>query len=96
MALQVAGTLFAAVLFSGENLMFKHTDPQDYSKESHRHNLQMEKYARDHKAWSRQNILNEEKIKYFKMKKHNANVNFNVTNKNFKIRTKIQEVLPAE
>ena len=82
MALQVAGTLFAAVSFSAANLMFKYIDLTDYSKQSHRHNLAVEKYAREHEAWSRQNILNEEKIKHLEMEKHNANINFNITNKN--------------
>ena len=75
MALQVAGTLFAPVSISAANLMFKYIDPTDYSKESHRHNIAMEKYAREHEAWSRQNILNEEKIKHLEMVKHNANIN---------------------
>ena len=82
MALQVAGTLFAAVSFSAANLAFKYIDPTDYSKESHRHNLAMEKFAKKHEAWSRQNILNEEKIKHLELEKHNANINFNITNKN--------------
>ena len=39
--MQIAGTLFAAVSFSAANLAFKYIDPKDYSKESHRHNVQM-------------------------------------------------------
>ena len=48
MALQVAGTLFAVVSFSAANLMFKYIDPTDYSKETHRHNLAMKKFAKEH------------------------------------------------
>ena len=79
---QIAGTMFAAVSFSAANLLFKYIDPSDYSKESHRHNLAMEKFAKEHEAWSRENILNEEKIKHLELEKHNANINFNITNKN--------------
>ena len=82
MALQVARTLFAAVSFSAANLMFKYIDSTDYSKESHRHNLAMEKFAKEHEALCRQNTLNEEKIKHLELEKHNANINFNITNKN--------------
>ena len=57
MALQIAGTLFAAVSFGAANLAFKYIDPTDYSKESNRHNLAMEKFAKEHEAWSWQNIL---------------------------------------
>lgn len=93
MALQIAGTLFAAVSFSAANLAFKYLDPSDYSKESHRHNLAMEKYTREHEAWSRQNILNEEKIKHLVMEKHQANVDFNITNKNLAFLKKNEQVL---
>ena len=93
MALQVAGTVFAAVSFSTANLMFKYIDPTDYSKESHRHNMAMEKFAKEHGAWSRQNILNEEKIKHFELEKHNANINFNITNKNLEYLKKNEQVL---
>ena len=93
MALQVAGTLFAAVSFSAANLMFKYIDPTDYSKESHRHNLAMEKFAKEHEAWSRQNILSEEKIKYLELEKHNANINFNIKNKNLDYLKKNQKML---
>ena len=93
MALQVAGTLFAAVSFSAANLTFKYIDPTDYSKESHRHNLAMEKFAKEHEAWSRENILNEEKIKHLEMEKHSANINFNITNKNLAYLKKNEQVL---
>ena len=73
--------------------MFKYIDPTDYSKESHRHNVAMEKFAKEHEAWSRQNILNEEKIKNLEMEKHNANINFNITNKNLDYLKKNQKIL---
>ena len=65
----------------------------DYSKESHRHNLQMEKYARDHEAWSRENIENEQRIRHLQIEKHDANVNFNITNKNLEFPKRNQKVL---
>ena len=73
MAAQVLGILFAAVSFLGANLLFKYIDPTDYSKESHRHNIAMEQFAKEHKAWSRENVLNEEKIKHLELEEHNAN-----------------------
>ena len=96
MALQIAGTLFAAVSFSAANLAFKYIDPSDYSKESHRHNLGMEKFAKEHEAWSKQNILNEEKIKQLELEKHNADINFIITNKNLEDLKKNKKMLPNE
>ena len=93
MAGQVLGTLFAALSFSGANVLFKYLDPSDYSKESHRHKLQMEKYARDHEAWNRENIENEQRIRHLQMEKHDANINFNITNKNLAYLKKNQDVL---
>ena len=90
---QIAGTMFAAISFSAANLLFKYIDPSDYSKESHRHNLAMEKFAKEHEAWSRENILNEERIKHLELEKHNANINFNVTNKNLAYLKKNEQVL---
>ena len=90
---QIAGTMFAAVTFSAANLLFKYIDPSDYSKESHRHNLAMEKFAKEHEAWSRENILNEKKIKHLELEKHNANINFNITNKNLAYLEKNEKVL---
>ena len=90
---QIVGTLFTALSFSGANLLFKYIEPSDYSKESHRHNVQMEKYTRDHEAWSRENILNQEKIEHLELEKHNANINFNITNKNLAYLKKNEEVL---
>ena len=89
----MAGTLFAAVSFSAANLAFKYIDPSDYSKESHRHNLAMGKFAKEHEAWSRENILNEEKIKHLEAEKRNANINFNITNKNLAYLKKNEQVL---
>ena len=93
MAMQAAGILFSAVSFSAANLMFKYIDPTGYSKESHRHNIAMEKFAKEHEAWSKENILNEEKIKHLDLEKHNANINFNITNKNLDYLKKNQKVL---
>ena len=59
---QAAMTVFAGLAFSGANLLFKYIDPEDYAKESKRHNKEMEKYARDHEAWNRENILQQQKI----------------------------------
>ena len=53
----------------------------------------MEKFAKDHEAWSRENILNEEKIKHLELEKHNANINFNLTNKNLAYLKKNELVL---
>ena len=78
---QIAGMMFAAISFSAANLLFKYIDPTNFSKESHRHNVAMEKFAKEHEAWSRENILNEEKIKHLELEKHNANINFNMTKK---------------
>ena len=36
MAGTIGGTLFAALSFSGANLLLKYLDPSDYSKESKR------------------------------------------------------------
>ena len=93
MALQIAGTLFAAVSFSAANLAFKYIDPQSHSLEAHRHNEMMEKFAKDHEAWSRQNILNQEKIKHLELEKHWANVDFNITNKNLAFLKENEKVL---
>ena len=90
---QIAGTLFAAFSFSGANVLMKYLDPSDYFKESHRHNALMEKFAKDHEAWSRKNILNQEKIKHLELEKHNANINFNITNKNLAYLKKNEQVL---
>ena len=79
---QIAGTMFAAISFLAASLLVKYIDPKDYSKESHRHNLAMEKFSKEHEAWSLENILNEEKIKHLELKKHRANVDFNITDKN--------------
>ena len=86
-------TMFAALSFSGANLLFKYIDPSDFSKESHRHNVQMEKFAKEHEAWSRENIENEQRIRHLQMEKHDANVNFNITNKNLEYLKKVQKVL---
>ena len=91
--MQIAGTLFAAASFSAANLAFKYIDPKDYSKESHRHNVQMEQFAKDHEAWSRENILNQEKIKHLELEKHQANVDFNITNKNLAFLKQNKKVL---
>ena len=72
MALQIAGTLFAAVSFSAANLAFKYIDPKDYSKESHRHNLMLEKFAKDHEAWS--------SIKHLELDITNKNLAFSKEN----------------
>ena len=90
---QVLGTLFAAVSFSGANSLFKYIDITNYGKESHRHNIQMEKYARDHEAWSRENIMNEEKIRHLEMDKQEANVNLDITNKSLDFSKKNQKVI---
>ena len=93
---QIAGnmamTMFAGVAFSGASLLFKYIDPEDYGKESARHNREMEKYARDHEAWNRANIEQQQKIRHLAQEKHEANVNFNITNKNLEYLRKIQEV----
>ena len=93
MAMQIAGTLFAAVSFSAANLAFKYIDPKEYGKEAHRHDIQMEAFAKDHEAWSRQNILNQEKIKHLELEKHHANVDFNITNKNLAFLKQNEKVL---
>ena len=46
MATNIFGTLFAAISFSGANLLFKYLDPSDYSKESKKHNEAMKKSER--------------------------------------------------
>ena len=89
---QAAMTVFAGLAFSGAILLFRYIDPEDYSKESKRHNEQMEKYARAHEAWNRENILQQQKIRHLAMEKHEANVNFNITNKNLEYLRKVQEV----
>ena len=93
MALQIAGTLFVAVSFSAASLAFKYIDPQSHSLEAHHHDVQMGKFAKDHKAWSRQNILNQEKIKHLELEKHQANVDFNITNKNLAFLKENEKVL---
>lgn len=93
MAGQALMTMFAALSFSGANLLFKYIDPQDFSKESHRHNLMMEKFAKDHEAWNRENVENEQRIRHLQMEKHDANVNFNITNKNLEYLKKNEKVL---
>ena len=93
MASQALMTMFAALSFSGANVLFKYIDPSDFSKESHRHNLQMEKFAKEHEAWSRENIENEQRIRHLHMEKHDANINFNITNKNLEYLKKNQKVL---
>ena len=90
---QMGKTVFAGLSFSGANLLFKYLDPSDYGKESHRHNLEMEKYAQEHEAWNRENIENEQRIRHLQMEKQDANVNFNITNKNLAYLKKVQEVL---
>ena len=90
---QIAGTMFAAISFSAANLLFKYIDPSDYSKEAHRHNTQMEAFAKAQEAWSRENILNEGKIKHLELEKHNANINFNITNKNLAYLKKNEQTL---
>ena len=47
---QCAMTVFAGISFSAANLLFKYIDPEDYGKESKRHNEEMERYARAHEA----------------------------------------------
>ena len=91
--MQIAGTLFAAVSFSAANLAFKYIDPKDYSKESHRRNEMLEQYTREHEAWTRQNILNQERIKHLELEKHQANVDFNITNKNLAFLKQNEKVL---
>ena len=86
-------TVFAGLAFSGASLLFKLSDHENYAKESHRHNLEMEKYARAHEAWNRRNILNEQKIRHLEQEKHNANINFNITNKNLEYLRNTKEVL---
>ena len=93
MALKIAGTLFVAVSFGAANLAFKYIDPKDYSKESHHHNLAMEKFAKEHEVWSRENILNQEKIKHLELEKHHANVDFNITNTNLAFLKRNEQVL---
>ena len=88
---QAAMTVFAGLAFSGANLLFKYIDPEDYSAESRRHNEQMEKYARDHEAWNRANIEQQQKLRHLAQEKHDANVNFNITNKNLEYLKKVQE-----
>ena len=89
---QMGMTVFAGLSFSGANLLFKYLDPSDYGKESHRHNIQMEKFAKEHEMWNRENIENEQRIRHLQMEKHDANVNFNITNKNLAYLKKVQEV----
>ena len=88
---QAAMTVFAGLAFSGTNLLFKYIDLEDYSNESKRHNEQMEKYARAHEAWNRENILQQQKMRNLAWEKHDANVNFNITNKNLEYLKKVQQ-----
>ena len=88
---QMGMNVFAGLSFSGAKLLFKYIDPEDYSKESRRHNKQMEKYARDHEAWNRENILQQQKMRHLAQEKHDANINFNI-NKNLEYLKKVQEV----
>lgn len=90
---QMGMTIFAGLSFSASNLLFKVLDPSDYSKESHRHNVQMEKYARDREMWNRENIETEQRIRHLQMEKHDANVNFNITNKNSAYLKKNQDLI---
>ena len=53
----------------------------------------MEQFTKEHEAWSRENILNQEKIKHLELEKHQANVDFNITNKNLAFLKKNEEVL---
>ena len=89
---QMGMTVFAGLSFSGANLLFKYLDPSDYGKETARHNHQMEQFAKEHEMWNRENIENEQRIRHLQMEKHDANVNFNITNKNLAYLKKVQEV----
>ena len=72
---QMGMTVFAGLSFFGANLLFKYLDPSDYSKESHRHDVKMEEFAKAHEMWYRENIENEQRIRHLRMEKHDANVN---------------------
>ena len=89
---QMGMTVFAGLSFSRANLLFKYLDPSDYGKETARHNRQMEEFAKQHEMWNRENIENEQRIRHLQMEKHDANVNFNITNKNLAYLKKVQEV----
>ena len=84
-------TVFAGLSFSGANLLFKYWDPSDYGREAHRHNLKMEEFAKAHEMCNRENIENEQRIRHLQMEKHDANGNFNITNKNLAYLKKNQE-----
>ena len=88
---QMGMTVFAGLSFSGANLLFKYLDPSDYGRETARHNHQMEEFAKQHEMWNRQSIENEQRIRHLQMEKHDANVNFNITNKNLAYLKKVQE-----
>ena len=85
-------TVFAGLSFSGANLLFKYLDPRSYGEETARHNRQMEQFAKEHEMWNTENIENEQRIRHLQMEKHDANVNFNITNKNLAYLKKVQEV----
>ena len=89
---QMGMTVFAGLSFSGANLLFIYLDPSDYGKETARHNRQMEEFAKQHETWNRENIENEQRIRHLQMEKHDANVNFNITNQNLAYLKKVQEV----
>ena len=89
---QMGMTVFAGHSFSGANLLFKYLDPSDYGKETARHKHQMELFAKEHEMWNRENIEIEQRIRHLQMEKHDAIVNFNITNKNLAYLKKVQEV----
>ena len=93
---QILGTAFAAVSFSAANLLFKYIDPEDYSKESKRHDLAMEEMTKARDAWMKENVRTQQRIKELELEKAKANKDFNITNKSLEILKKINQKINIE
>ena len=81
----VVGGLFNAVAFAGAGFLFSKLNHNGYEKEIKRHNLVMEKLARDKEKWYQKQVERKEELEKLREELSDANADINKTNKSKKI-----------
>ena len=77
----VVGGLFNAVAFAGAGFLFSKLNHTGYEKEIKRHNLAMEKLARDKEIWFEKQMERKQELEKLRLQAIEANQDINQTNK---------------
>ena len=86
----VVGGLFNAVAFAGAGFLFSKLNHTGYEKEIKRHNLALEKLAKDKQIWYGSQMKRKEEMERLRMELSDANADINQTNKSLENLAKME------